>query len=174
LRLVTPGWMADACIKWLTTITIQEQEAEGYYMQTAYRHPMQPVDPGVTIPREQMRPVEAMVVKSLIVSPSEGASLASRSVLVQGVAWSGEGRVMRVEVSTDGGTSWHPARLLGEDLPYAWRRWDYRWEPEASGSGTILARATDSLGHVQPERTPWNPGGFLWNGWDRVTVTVAS
>jgi DMSO/TMAO reductase YedYZ molybdopterin-dependent catalytic subunit len=174
LRLIAPGWMADACTKWLTTVTIQEQEAEGYYMQTAYRYPIQPVEPGAAVPREQLHPVEAMVVKSLIVSPSEGASLANGPVLVQGVAWTGEGRVTLVEVSTDGGVSWHQARLLGEDLPYAWRRWDYRWEPKSGGTGTILSRATDSLGHVQPERSPWNPGGFLWNGWDRVTVTITS
>lgn len=174
LRLITPGWMADACTKWLTTITILEQEAAGYYMQTAYRYPIQPVEPGATVPREQMHPVEAMVVKSLIVSPSEGTILSSGSVLVQGVAWTGEGRIARVDLSTDGGTSWQPARLLGEDLPYAWRRWDYRWESKAAGTGTILSRATDRLGHVQPERSLWNPGGFLWNGWDRVTVTIAS
>lgn len=174
LRLIAPGWMADACTKWLTAVTIQEREAEGYYMQTAYRHPIQPVEPGAAVPREQMHPVEAMVVKSLIVSPSEGASLSSGPVLVEGVAWTGEGRVIRVEVSTDGGKSWRQARLLGEDLPYAWRRWDYRWEPKAGETGTILSRATDSLGHAQPERSSWNPGGFLWNGWDRVTVTVTS
>jgi DMSO/TMAO reductase YedYZ molybdopterin-dependent catalytic subunit len=174
LRLIAPGWMGDACTKWLTVITVQEQEAEGYYMQTAYRHPIRPVEPGAAVPREQMHPVEAMVVKSLIVSPSEGTSLPSGPVLVQGVAWTGEGHVTLVEISTDGGASWRQARLRGEDLPYAWRRWDYRWEPKSGGTGTILSRATDSLGHVQPERSPWNPGGFLWNGWDRVTVTIVS
>lgn len=173
LRLIAPGWMADACTKWLTAVTIQEREAEGYYMQTAYRHPIQPVEPGSAVPREQMHPVEAMVVKSLIVSPSEGTSLPSGPVLVQGVAWTGEGLITRVEVSTDEGKSWHQARLLGEELPYAWRRWDYRWEPATGGTATLLSRATDSLGHVQPERSSWNPGGFLWNGWDTVTVTIA-
>lgn len=174
LRLIAPGWMADACTKWLTTVTIQEREAQGYYMQTAYRHPVQPVEPDVAVPREQMHPIEAMVVKSLIVSPSEGTSLPSGPVLVQGVAWTGEGRVTRVEVSTDAGRTWHEARLVGEDLPYAWRRWDYRWESKAGQTAALLSRATDSMGHVQPERSPWNPGGFLWNGWDRVTVTIAS
>lgn len=174
LRLIAPGWMADACTKWLTALTVQEREAEGYYMQTAYRHPIQPVEPGAAVPHEQMRPVEAMVVKSLIVSPSEGASLPIRPVLVEGVAWTGEGRVARVEVSSDGGKTWHQARLLGEDMLYAWRRWDYRWEPTTGGTATLLSRATDSLGHVQPERSPWNPGGFLWNGWDRVTVTITT
>jgi hypothetical protein len=166
--------MADACTKWLTVITVQEQEADGYYMQTAYRHPIQPVEPGASVPHEQMHPIEAMVVKSLIVSPSEGTSLPSGPVLVEGVAWTGEGRVTLVEVSTDGGASWHQARLRGEDLPYAWRRWDYRWEPKHGGAATLLSRATDSLGHVQPDRAPWNPGGFLWNGWDRVSVTITA
>ncbi len=172
LRVLSPGWMADACTKWLTGITVQDREASGYYMETAYRYPSTPIEPGMAVPAAVMRPVEAMVVKSLIASPGEGAVVPQSTMVVRGVAWTGEGRVTKVEVSTDGGAQWLPAEFVGDDVPYAWRQWEYRWSPSRPGPVTFLSRATDSRGEVQPERSPWNPGGFMWNGWDRVTVTV--
>ncbi len=172
LRVVTSGWMADSCIKWLTDITVQQDEAQGYYMQTAYRYPMRPVTPGEVIVSSDLKPVEAMVVKSLIAQPREGASLVPGPVTVQGVAWTGEGRIVRVEVSLDEGRTWEPARLIGEEQPYAWRQWQYVWQA-TPGPKTILCRATDDRGQTQPKASPWNPSGFLWNGWDRVIVTVA-
>ena len=172
LRVVTPGWMADSCIKWLTDITIRQDDAQGYYMQTAYRYPTRQVTPGEVIASSDLKPVEAMVVKSLIAQPREGASLVPGPVTIGGVAWTGEGRIVRVEVSLDEGRTWEPARLIGEEQPYAWRQWQYVWQA-TSGTKTILCRATDDRGVTQPETSPWNPSGFLWNGWDHVIVTVA-
>lgn len=171
LRVITPGWMADSCTKWLTEITVQAEEAKGYYMQTAYRVPVKPVEAGTT-PNVPAIPVEAMVVKSLIAAPQEGETVKAGPVTIQGVAWSGEAKVVKVEVSTDDGKTWEQARLLGEDLPYAWRQWQWVWQSRSAGPATILCRATDSRGDTQPATTPWNPSGFLWNGWDRVNVTV--
>jgi DMSO/TMAO reductase YedYZ molybdopterin-dependent catalytic subunit len=173
LRVITPGWMADSCIKWLTEITVQAEEAEGYYMQTAYRVPTKSVEPGTTssVPST---PVEAMVVKSLIAAPQEGETVKSGPVTIQGVAWSGEARVVKVDVSFDEGKSWEPARLGGDDHPYAWRQWQFLWKAKSPGTFTILCRATDARGDVQPSVSPWNPSGFLWNGWDRVTITVTA
>jgi DMSO/TMAO reductase YedYZ molybdopterin-dependent catalytic subunit len=173
LRVITPGWMADSCIKWLTDITLREDEAPGYYMQTAYRMPVSPVAPGAAASGPST-PVEAMVVKSLIVSPREGGAVRVGPVAIQGVAWSGEARVVKVEISMDDGNSWEPARLVGEDQPYAWRRWEFTWRAKAAGMFTMLCRATDARGEVQPATSPWNPSGFLWNGWDRVTVAVTA
>lgn len=81
---------------------------------------------------------------------------------------------MRVEVSTDDGHTWREAELIGERVPYAWRRWRYVWQGAKPGAYTVLSRATDSLGHTQPMVTPWNPGGFLWNAVDRVRVQVTA
>ncbi|MEC4890280.1 MAG: sulfite oxidase [Nitrospira sp.] len=173
LRVITPGWMADSCIKWLTDITVQADEAKGYYMQTAYRVPVTAIQPNSGLPGTSMVPVEAMVVKSLIASPPEGTQVGQGPVTVQGVAWSGETPVAAVELSFDEGQTWEQARLVGEDEPYAWRQWQFLWKPKGPGSVTILSRATDAGGEVQPHTSPWNPSGFLWNGWDRVTVTVS-
>jgi sulfite oxidase len=174
LRLITPGWMGDACVKWLTDLTLQTEEATGFYMETAYRYPAHPVEPGTAVPPRDMIPVEAMVVKSLIVSPVSGTALNLGPVTVEGVAWTGEGKVVTVEVSVDDGHTWEIARLVGEDAPYAWRQWQFIWNPRQPGARTILARATDDHDQTQPMASPWNPGGFLWNGVDRVQVEVKS
>ncbi|MGH8136501.1 MAG: sulfite oxidase [Steroidobacteraceae bacterium] len=173
LRVIAPGWMADACLKWLTTITVSADEAKGYYMETAYRYPARPVEPGTTPNPRDMRPVEEMVVKSLIVEPAQGAIVGLGPVMIRGVAWTGEDRrIARVEVSMDDGTTWQPARLTGKDLPYAWRSWQVIWQPKGAGPAEILCRATDDRGATQPMASPWNPSGFLWNGVDRVRVEV--
>ncbi len=174
LRVITPGWMADSCTKWLTDITVQAEEAKGYYMQTAYRVPVSPVEPGASLQGQPTLPVEAMVVKSLIAAPEEGDTVKAGLVTIQGVAWSGEAKVVTVEVSLDEGRTWEQARLVGEDHPYAWRQWQFLWKAKTVGPVTILCRATDSRGDMQPAMTPWNPSGFLWNGWDRVNVTVTA
>jgi hypothetical protein len=46
--------------------------------------------------------------------------------------------------------------------------------PTRHRSSMLLCCATGDRGHMQPERSPWNPGGFLWIGWDRVTVDVVT
>jgi len=174
LRVITPGWMADSCIKWLTGITVSQDEAQGYFMQTAYRHPTRPVTPGEAIAAGDLKPVEAMIVKSLIAQPQDGAAHVPGLVTIQGVAWTGEGKILKVEVSVDEGQTWEQARLIGEDQPYAWRQWQYIWQATGAGPRTILCRASDDHGQTQPKTSPWNPSGFLWNGWDRVTITVAA
>lgn len=172
LRVVTPGWMAESCVKWLTDIVARQDEARGYYMETAYRLPVTAVQPSSGLPGTSMVPVEAMPVKSLIAGPEDGARVGRGPVTVQGVAWSGEAPVAKVEVSFDDGKTWEPARLVGPDEPYAWRQWQLSWRPQRAGTVTICCRATDADGQVQPQTSPWNPSGFIWNGWDRVTVTV--
>lgn len=170
LRVITPGWMAESCIKWLTDIVVREDETKGYYMQTAYRVPKDPAASGLTT--DAMVPVEGMPVKSLIVSPESGQNVPVGLVRIQGVAWAGEAKVAKVELSMDEGMRWETVRLLGEDRPYAWRQWEFMWAAKAPGTATLLCRATDAHGQQQQARTPWNPGGFLWNGWDRVSVQV--
>jgi hypothetical protein len=119
-----------------------------------------------------MVPVEAMPVKSLIASPQSGQNVEVGHVMIHGVAWGGEARVVKVELSMDEGKTWETAQLLGEAQSYAWRQWRYVWLAKVAGTFTVVCRATDDQGHQQPAVSPWNPGGFLWNGYDRVTVQV--
>jgi DMSO/TMAO reductase YedYZ molybdopterin-dependent catalytic subunit len=172
LRVVAPGWVADDWVKWLTDVTVAPEEPEGYFMRQAYRMPLPPVAPGESVAPDATVPMTTMPVKSLLTAPAEGAVLGAGRHHIQGVAWAGESRIRLVEVSTDGGTSWHSARLVGEDQPYAWRLWQFEWDAKNGGNHLLMARAADTTGHRQPLVTPWNPSGYLWNGVDRVRVTV--
>jgi len=106
------------------------------------------------------------------VQPTDAMVVHRGPVVVEGVAWTGEGRIAKVDISTDDGRTWHQADLLREDVSYAWRQWRLVWQANEIGSCTVLARATDDAGHVQPPTSPWNPGGFLWNGTDRIRIQV--
>lgn len=173
VRAVVPGWVGDDWMKWLTYLKVSDQEPPGYFFQVAYRYPNHPVAPGTAVDPKQMSPLTALVVKSLIAHPQEGDELTTAEQVVRGVAWTGnDARIKQVEVSLDGGKSWSSAELYGPDEPYAWRQWRLRWKPKASGTYSILARATDSAGHTQPAISPWNPSGFLWNGYHGATVRV--
>jgi hypothetical protein len=141
-------------------------------MKTAYRMPTKPVKPGLPGKTVDTVPVEAMPVKSIMAQPDDGARVTGGDIPIQGVAWTGEGEVVRVEVSTDQGKTWHEAELTSEQRPYAWRLWQYVWRETRPGHYTVLSRATDSRGLTQPMTTPWNPGGFLWNAVDRIRLQI--
>jgi DMSO/TMAO reductase YedYZ molybdopterin-dependent catalytic subunit len=170
LRLIVPGWAGNHWVKWLRTITIATEEAPGFYMKTGYRMPRTPVSPGVNMKPEETVPVTTLNVKSLISSPTVGHRLAPKQVKIQGVAWTGPGRVTKLEVSMDGGP-WSSAELYGPDHENAWRLWRFDWQP-TPGKHEVRARATDSSGDVQPETTPWNKSGYLWNGIESVAFEV--
>ncbi len=91
-------------------------------------------------------------VKAQIARPTLNEVVsASAKYKVYGAAWTGEGEVAKVEVSTDGGKRWSESRLLGKPVRFAWRFWEYEWAtPAQPGRQTVLARATDDQGHVQP------------------------
>lgn len=172
LRVITSGWMAESCIKWLTDVVVQEREATGYYMETAYRVPRGADATAVGRNAGSAVPVEVMPVKSLIVSPQNGQAINAGPIVIQGVAWAGEAKVVKVELSMDEGNTWQTAQFMGDPQSYAWRQWQFRWTAKDAGTFTIVCRATDAHGEQQPVASPWNPGGFLWNGWDRVSVEV--
>jgi DMSO/TMAO reductase YedYZ molybdopterin-dependent catalytic subunit len=164
-RALVPGWIGAASCKWLTEIKVLESEFAGNFMSPAYRFPNQPGKPG-----DAVKP--ALSVKSVISGPLDGASLRSGRVAVHGAAWAGEADILKVDVSTDGGTSWKAATLGHEQAHYAWRLWSYEWKAK-SGDYNILSRATDSLGRTQPATPVWNPSGYLYNAADQVKIHVA-
>jgi hypothetical protein len=68
-----------------------------------------------------------------------------------GAAWSGSSDIVKVEVSTDGGQSFAPARLLGNRIAQAWRLWEFSWRaPTTAGPHVLMAKATDAGGRTQP------------------------
>ncbi len=118
-----------------------------------------------------MVPVTDLNVKSVIAIPAGWAK--PGAVRVQGTAWSNTSPVSKVEVSTDGGQSWKPAKLAGQQTKYGWRIWQYDWKP-AEGKYTLMSRATNMAGQTQPLSQEWNPNGYLWNVAQPVAVTISA
>jgi sulfite oxidase len=171
-RALVPGWIGAASCKWLTEIKVLDKEFEGNFMNPGYRLPNQPVAPGGAVNPVDTHPITSLNVKSIITTPTDGASLRNRLVRVQGMAWAGEATVVKVEVSTDSGASWDQAQLGEKQARYAWRMWSYSWKAFKTGEYTVTSRATDSQGRVQPETAVWNPSGYLYNAIDKVKFNV--
>ncbi|HST09840.1 MAG TPA: sulfite oxidase [Terriglobales bacterium] len=171
-RAMVPGWIGAASCKWLTEIKVLDKEFEGNFMSPGYRMPNQPVKPGEAVKPEDTHPVTVLNVKSIITAPLEGSNAQSRVLTIKGVGWAGEAEVTRVDVSTDGGTSWQAAELGKDHARYAWRLFEYKWKAPRAGDFTILSRATDSQGRTQPTTPVWNPSGYLNNAIDQVKVHV--
>jgi sulfite oxidase len=171
-RLVVPGWAGDHWVKWLAELRVQREEAEGFYYQTGYRIPVEPVEPGAQVPPEKMRPLTTFPVKSIVAQPLEGSVRPVGPQDIVGVALSGERAIARVELSLDGGASWRPATLEGEPGPGRWQVFRLRFDAERAGRQHVIARAIEAGGATQPEKAAWNPSGYLWNGWHEVSWEV--
>ncbi len=164
VRLVVPGWGGINSIKWIAKITAVDQPFEGFYNNRYYVYET----PG--LPKT---PVQALGVKSFIARPAKDSLVpASSPAVISGFAWSGLGEIAKVEVSTDGGQSWHDAELLQPVLRWAWVRWQYAWNTPAPGNATLQSRATDKAGNVQPASVAWNRYGYGNNAIQAVSVRI--
>ncbi|MHB8882301.1 MAG: sulfite oxidase [Thermodesulfovibrionales bacterium] len=172
LRAVVPGWVGSASIKWLTGIEVLAAPFKGTYMDDSYRIPASPIAPGEKMPKETVS-TEAWPVKSVITSPAPGAKFRTgETIRVSGKAWAGDNGIQKVEVSVDEGVTWKPAMLSNQGDRYAWRMFTFSHRADRQGYMTLLARATDTAGNVQPISAVWNPLGYFWNGYHRVGITI--
>jgi len=171
-RALVPGWIGAASCKWLSQINLIEKEFEGNFMKPGYRFPDHPVEPGGSISPDETHAITGLGVKSVIAGPTEGATVKGTGLRIHGAAWAGEADIAKVDVSTDGGATWHPAQLGSDHARYAWRLWNYAWKAPKSGHYVIMSRATDSQGRTQPDSAAWNPSGYLYNAIDEVNVHV--
>ena len=109
LRAVVPGWAGDHWIKWLRGIEVATKEDPGFYMQTGYKFPTEPIEPGGK--PKAVKTLTEIPVKSLIVKPAAGARLRMGNQRVEGVAFGGKGPITRVQVSVDDGGTWGDAQI---------------------------------------------------------------
>lgn len=174
LRLIVPGWDGTSWVKWVNSVSIDNEADKGFFMNPAYRFPKHPGPPGLPAKPADLEVIEGMPVQSFIMSHTEGAKVPKTAATLSGIAMAGEERVMRVEVSTDSGRSWKNAELSPQNLPFAWRLWSMPWTPPDYGYYTVMSRATDSTGRIQPIVATWNPSGYLYNAIDQVGITVES
>jgi DMSO/TMAO reductase YedYZ molybdopterin-dependent catalytic subunit len=168
LRAIVPGWYAMASIKWLQRIIITDRPFTGYYQTMDYAYWERGGDVA------DLTPLTKMQVKAEIAKPAQGESVpANSSVRVHGAAWTSDGEIAKVELSTDGGTTWSEAKLLGESTQNAWRLWEFEWQtPGVAGKQILVARATDSLGRTQPMERDRDRGTYMINHLLPIEVTI--
>jgi DMSO/TMAO reductase YedYZ molybdopterin-dependent catalytic subunit len=169
VRLVVPSWYGMTHVKWLDEITVTDTTFDGWQQAVAY-HLRESEE-------EQGTPVTRMLPRSLLVPPGIPDFLTRTRFVepgpctVTGRAWSGWGRIERVEVSADGGESWAGADLAEPLSEFAWRGWSYEWGA-VPGEHELCSRATDATGRTQPLAPEWNFDGFCNNAVQRVRVVV--
>jgi DMSO/TMAO reductase YedYZ molybdopterin-dependent catalytic subunit len=159
LRLIVPGWYAMASVKWLTRITLDDRPYGGYFQTTDYafwdsRHG-----------RPVRVPISQMLVKAEIARPRMHETIPLDSdYQISGAAWAGDSNVAKVEISTDSGSTWAEAQLVGTPVRNSWRFFQYSWHTASKpGVYTILARATDESGKTQPVQHNPDHGSYMIN-----------
>lgn len=148
MRLFMPGWEGNVNVKWLHRLEVTDAPAftkdeSGLYSQI--------LDNG-----QIERFAFHMEVKSVITHPSGLQTLPDPKGFyeIAGLAWSGRGRIAKVEVSADGGSTWAQAQLHGPVLDRAFTRFTIPWQWSGKKT-TLMSRATDEQGHIQPMRRDW-------------------
>jgi sulfane dehydrogenase subunit SoxC len=144
LRLVVPGWEGNTNIKWLGRLQVTDQPAMTREEVAIYTDLM---------PDGRARRFTfVMEAKSVITKPAGGQALSGPGLHeITGLAWSGRGRITRVEVSVDSGKSWNDALLNEPVLPKALTRFLLPWQWNGQ-KASLQSRCTDETGYVQPTR----------------------
>jgi sulfane dehydrogenase subunit SoxC len=147
VRLVLPGWEGNMSVKWLRRIKVTDSPTHTRDETSKYTDLLRD--------GRALQFTFEMGVKSVITRPCATMTLSRPGFHeISGLAWSGAGRIRRVEVSMDGGRTWADAMLTGEERPKAFVRFRLPWE--WTGHEAVLqSRATDETGHVQPTRQAW-------------------
>lgn len=165
VRLLVPGWIGVASVKWLIKLEVIDRPFDGVFNNVRYM--LQDRSSG-----HPDAPATVQPVKSYINQPAPGSTVQRGQRLITGYAWSGYGPIARVEISADGGQTWRDARILEPRLPLAWVRFDLPWDAQAVGTVKLASRATDELGNVQAETVEWNRQGYSMNAIYSFDVTV--
>jgi len=144
IRLLLPGWEGNTNVKWLRRLKVTAEPVMTKDETSKYTDSM----PDGTA----LQFTFPMGVKSLITSPSGGLKMQGAGLYqISGIAWSGAGRIRRVDVSADGGKTWAPAALSAPVLPKALTRFRMAWRWDG-GPAVLLSRAVDETGAIQPTR----------------------
>ncbi|PLS01883.1 sulfite oxidase [Neobacillus cucumis] len=166
LRLIVPGWYGMASVKWLKKITVIDKEFNGPFQTIDYvYYPNKENDNGKF-------PVTTVHVNSTIQYPLNSQLLHKGTYMIKGIAWTGNGRISKVEISIDDGQTWETCQLASAANKYSWISWNYKWEAVKKGEYTIKSKATDSQGNVQPSEPFWNRKGYGYNAIEKINVKV--
>lgn len=141
-RLLLPGWEGNMCVKWLRRLEVLDAPVMSREETSKYTDPL----PDGTSRQFSF----VMDVKSVITAPAFPATLPERGWhAIRGIAWTGRGTVSRVDISTDGGRTWHLATLPAGAAPLSHTRFEYLWHWDGKPA-RLMSRAMDMTGAVQP------------------------
>lgn len=145
VRLVVPGWEGNMWVKWLRRIEVGDKPWHQREETSKYTDLL---EDGTA-----RRFTWVMEVKSVITSPSPQAPInhGQGQLVLTGLAWSGQGKIKRVDVSIDGGRNWQTARLDGPSYSKSVHRFyhDFNWDGQEM---LLQSRAIDEFGNVQPTK----------------------
>jgi DMSO/TMAO reductase YedYZ molybdopterin-dependent catalytic subunit len=175
IRLIVPGWYATYWVKMLNDIEILNADDDNFWTAKAYLIPDTPlanVRPGQT--GFKLVPISGMLPRSFVTNIQNGATIPrGQPTLVRGIAFGGLHGLQKVLFSDDKGQSWTETRL-GEDYgKYSFRQWQATLSFPDAGSRTLMVRAVDTTGQMQPATPNWNGAGFMRNVIESVNVHVA-
>jgi DMSO/TMAO reductase YedYZ molybdopterin-dependent catalytic subunit len=153
LRVFFPGKYGMKQPKWLTRIEFVDRSHTGYWEAQGWSQVCQ------------------RQIQSTIDWPRDGARVSGQKLVVCGYALASEVGISKVEVSTDGGRSWHPADVFSNPSKIVWALWKYEWKYPARGGHTLKVRAIDGAGRLQTGKVSRQfPDGAT--GYDTVKFTV--
>ncbi|OLY90624.1 sulfane dehydrogenase subunit SoxC [Cnuella takakiae] len=158
-RLVLPGWEGNTNVKWIRRIEVSDQPFMTREETSKYTEQV----------GDKVRQFSfVMDARSVITFPTFPAVVHKGWIEIRGIAWSGRGKIARVEVSTDAGKSWQPAQLQEPVLDKAHTAFRYLWQWDGKAT-EIMSRAVDDTGYTQPtleqlkEARGANMGGYHVN-----------
>ncbi|QSA95907.1 sulfite dehydrogenase [Methylococcus sp. EFPC2] len=145
LRLILPGWEGVTQIKWLRRLEVTDRPTMARNETAKYTE--------LQADGKARQFTFHMDAKSLITHPSYGYRLQEPGLYqISGLAWSGRGKIRKVDVSADGGKTWAEAQLQDPILSCAFTRFQIPWH-WSGGAQILQSRATDETGYVQPARS---------------------
>jgi sulfane dehydrogenase subunit SoxC len=145
IRMIVPGWEGPFSVKYLRHIKVVDQPYNTW--SESMNHSVTRADIGGKARWYHFQ----WATKSVITRPSAGMELRRGYVQITGLAWSGAGKIAKVDVSTDGGKTWREARIDGAVHSKAHTRFNFDWEWNGQET-VIMSRSTDETGDVQPSR----------------------
>jgi len=163
-RLFLPGYEGNANVKWLRRMEVTDQPSQSKDEQSLYAE--------FTSDDHLRQFTMTMEVKSLITRPSGDHQLPDNGYYeISGLAWSGRGKIVKVEVSADSGKSWVPAHLEGPAMDKCFTRFTMPWSWQGR-EAVLLSRATDEHGNVQPTRSQWKSrfAEFTFNHYNAINA----
>ncbi|WP_238435564.1 MULTISPECIES: sulfite oxidase [unclassified Frankia] len=176
LRVIVPGYIGARSVKWVRRVTVRAEPSDNYFQAVAYRLLPPDTDPDRAGP-DAGPSLGPIALNSAILRPADDATLPPGPTTVSGYALAGENRrVVRVDLSADGGRNWRQAALDPRPGSYTWQLWHADLTLAPATDTELVARAWDDTGALQPTSAEslWNPMGYVNNSWPRATIHTSA